>query len=177
MLEEKESFSWGECFESICNSALIPQVIDDFDADHPVHEFQAYWDGLADGDMPDNTQFSPVHVKSCLRWLMIFKETELGEEFDFQLTLLGTSASEMTIHAKQGQFLKEFTENACYQTRKAVMIDAIQAGKPAFARINMASNGEYKTNVMIGMFPFRENGGHKVYVIPCPENKKLRALM
>ena len=83
----------------------------------------------------------------------------------------------MAVHAKKGQFLKEFTKDECYSSRKQVMVNAITSGKPSFARIDLASQGEYKTNVLAGIFPFRDKEGHRVFAIPCPENKKLRGLM
>ncbi len=175
--ENKEPFSWSECFDSICSAALTPQNLIDFDSGHVAHQFNEYWYGLAAGKMPHNRQFSPVDIKACLKWLMVFKEVEVDGDKNFLLTLIGASASEMTVHAKKGQYLHEFTESECYGTRKAAMTNAVTSANPVFARIHMTPTGEYKTNVLVGMFPFVDDTGHRIYVVPCPENKKLRALM
>jgi hypothetical protein len=177
MVNSKDNFYWADYFGSICNSALIPKTLADFDSGHAAHQFNEYWNKLADGNMPCHSQFSPAEVKQCLKWLMVFKETPLDNGMDFQLTLIGTSAEEMAVHAKKGQFLKEFTEDECYSSRKQVMVNAISTGRPSFARIDLASKGEYKTNVLTGIFPFKDKEGHKVFSLPCPENKRLRSLM
>jgi hypothetical protein len=151
--------------------------LDDFDSGHAAHQFNEYWHTLAGGNTPECSQFSPIDVKACLRWIMVSKETHFDNGLDFQLTLIGASASEMAIHAKKGQFLREFTEEDCYETRKAMMVETLRSGQATFAKINMASNGEYKTNVLVGMFPFIDENERRLYAVPCPENKKLRALM
>jgi hypothetical protein len=175
--EARSGFSWEENFSSFCDAPLKGIDLSEFDDKHPARLFDAYWQSLSGGTVPDRSRFSPTDTKYALRWLMLFKKDTTGIGTRFQLSLIGSSAVEMAIHASQGQYLEEFTSNDCYNTRKTLMETVLNEEKPGFARIEVTPHSEFRTTVTAGMFPFKGKSGEQVFVVPAPENKAIRALM
>ncbi len=174
-----EEFRWKEHFGSLCNAPLNLMSREELDAEHPAIKFDTYWNQLNDGNLPDKESFSPMHVKQVLKWMMLFERQMEGENDLYHLYLQGTSAAEITNGLLQGQFLSEFTNEECYQSRRDMMRMVLREGKPAFASANITKcneDSEFSTNVTVGMFPFKNGKGNCcVFVIPAPVSKKIRA--
>lgn len=178
----RTNFSWRKDFESICDAVLEPIEITDLDEKHPAVAFNDYWHGLADGRMPDKSQFSPQHVPSLLKWLMLFRQEIIDGKDVYHLFLQGSSAAEMTDGLLQGQYLHEFTAEECYEVRLKHMREVLASERPAFARIHLVCHdetcyGEFSTDAIVGMFPISEGDGRNIFLLPAPESKEIRSLM
>ena len=170
---------WQEQYQSICNAPLRP--IDPFtlDDDHPALQFLTYWKSLNDGQTPSRSDFKPQDIPTLLRWLMMFRrEVSDGSDLYF-MYLQGDSAASLTDGLHQGQYLHEFTEEVCFDTRRQVMRGVLETGRPNFASIEVgAKKADYITTISVGAFPFLvENGEPEVVMVPAPTSMKLRAFL
>ncbi|MCK0069512.1 PAS domain-containing protein [Kordiimonas laminariae] len=173
-----EDFRWGEHCASLCNAPLKLLKREDLDPRHPAIEFDNYWSNLKGGEIPAKEDFSPVHVKTVLKWMMLFERQMKDSEDLYKLYLQGTSAAELTNGSLQGQYLHEFTNADCYNSRRDLMRYVLKEGKPGFATAHTAplkTDSEYSTDVTVGMFPFRNIEGEcQVFVVPAPVSEKIR---
>lgn len=167
---------WRKTYKSICYSPLSGVAESDLDSEHPSLEFLAYWRRLNSGETPARSTFSPQSVPSLLKWLMMFRrEVQTGENLYF-LYLQGNSAAELTDGYHQGTYLHDFTEQQCFDTRRAVLRGVLETGQPAFAVISVCEKkADFTISVNVGAFPFTNEGGlSEVVMVPAPRSPQLR---
>ena len=167
---------WQEQYNSICNAPLRP--IDPFtlDNEHPALQFLHYWKSLNNGDAPSRADFKPQDIPTLLRWLMMFRREMEDVKDLYLLYLQGDSAASLTDGLHQGQYLHQFTDEGCFNTRREVMRGVLQAGQPNFAGIEVgAKKADYVTTISVGAFPFLvDDGEPEVVMVPAPTSAKLR---
>lgn len=168
--------NWRENYESICSAPLVVVTAADLDSAHPAIDFLDYWKSLNDGEVPDRGQFKPQSIPSLLRWLMMFRREAQIDEDRHLLYLQGNSAAELTDGLQQGKYLDEFTELACFATRRAILRGVVETGQPAFAVIAIgAKKTDFIADVGVGAFPFYSEASEpEIVMVPAPVSLKLR---
>ena len=169
-------FDWRNTHESICNAPLVGVGESDLDTKHPGLEFLRYWRSLNGGKIPARTSFNPQHIGPLLKWLMMFRREMHDMDDMYFLYLQGNSAAELTDGLQQGTYLQDFTDDACFTTRRQVLRSVLQSGQPAFASIVVgAKKVDFTTNITVGAFPFTGTEGQpEVVMVPAPELPEMR---
>lgn len=172
-------FDWRDNYKSICNAPMTRIEHTSLDVRHPAIEFRQYWESLNKGKTPDRGSFNPQDIPGLLRWLMMFRR-EMREGRDrYLLYLQGNSAAELTDGLLQGQYLEEFTEQECFDTRREVMRSVLQTGQPAYARITVGvKKADFIADISVGAFPFRQKGDEpEIVMVPAPVALELRGYL
>ncbi len=172
-------FDWRKTYKSICNAPLVGVTEDDLDPEHPGLQFLTYWRSLNGGETPQRSSFSPQDIPSLLKWLMMFRR-EISADGDlYFLYLQGNSAAELTDGLQQGTYLHDFTEQQCFNTRRAVLRGVLDSGQPAFANIKVGEkSADFITTINAGAFPFVNEGGQpEVVMVPAPQSPELRVYL
>ncbi|MBL4788702.1 MAG: hypothetical protein JKY60_06520 [Kordiimonadaceae bacterium] len=170
-------FKWCEELETICDAPLSALTENDLDAQHPAGIFNAYWNKIGGGSVPDKSMFSPKDVPAVLKWFMLFRREIIDGVDRYHLFLQGSSAAEMTGGWKEGKYLHDFTTPDCYVVRRDMMRGVIEAGTPGYARIMPGSHGEYEVDVTTAMFPLTEGEGRLIFAVPAPTSLQIRRLI
>lgn len=167
---------WQEKYKTICNAPLVGVTEFDLDSAHPGLDFLHYWRSLNSGAAPDRSSFRPQDIGPLLKWLMMFRREANGSDDLYLLYLQGNSAAELTNGLQQGTYLHDFTEQQCFDTRRAVLREVLATGKPGFANITVgAKSADFTINVTVGAFPFMNlNGEPEVVMVPAPELPEMR---
>ena len=169
-------FDWRENYLSICNAPLVTIEHTDLDARHPAVEFRRYWQSLNKGETPNRSSFNPQDIPTLLRWLMMFRREMKDGHDRYFLYIQGNSAAELTDGLLQGQYLDEFTEQECFDTRREVLRGVLQTGQPAYANIEVGvKKADFIANIGVGAFPFyQEDQEPEVVMVPAPIALELR---
>jgi len=171
-----EYFFWDRNFKSICNAPLVPIEVGALDADHPAVTFNDAWHDMSrNGQLPQAEELMELAIKSIHNWLMAFrKELQAGDDL-YLLYLQGKSAAQMTYGMLQGQYLHEFTQSDCFDSRRALMRQTLSMSQPGFARMDVArQKSEFFAQVTAGMFPVADGDQELVIVVPAPVSTRLR---
>ncbi len=169
-------FVWCDTYDSICNTPLVDVLESELDSNHPSVEFLHYWRDLNGGNTPARTSFNPQHIGSLLKWLMMFRREMHGKDDVYFLYLQGNSAAELTDGLQQGNYLQDFTDDACFNIRREALRSVLKNGQPAFASIIVGEKwSDFTTSVSVGIFPFTSPKGQpEVVMVPAPSLPEMR---
>lgn len=169
-------FSWSRCFGSLCDSAMIETGTESFESDHPAIEFNAYWQTLADGNLPARKDLRPEEIRHVLRWMMILERLGSEREPLYVVRLHGTASSAMMYGNLTGRELSEFTSGDCHASRVEAFRKALTNRRPVFGTSQVEAFGHPAIEVHLGIFPFAgaapENP--QLVVVAAPDNLELR---
>ncbi len=178
-----DGIDWRKTYASLCDAPVEALSKTDFDNDHPAIEFAQAWDAMprVEGhDLPCRSNITPREFSKVMKWMFLFSQEDYARGARYKVALAGTAVVELTHGDYTGQYLDQFTSDACYHSRFDFMEDALRTKQPYFgqAKVSRCHESEYRIPVTLGAFPLvRQDGTPQVLVIPCPANKDLRRLL
>jgi len=168
---------WVSCYESLCHTPLESASEELFASDHPVSQFQAYWNKLqAETAMPPRSALQPVEIKSLLKWIMLLQVSSSGSAACMIVRLHGTAAAAMMHHDFTGLDLRDFTAEENFVSRRDAILACIERAWPQFGRSRVQAAEGPTIEIGVGLFPFQADDGEDYHVamIGAPQEAALR---